>query len=101
MSMNYPIISFSLQVQPVFVNGFLAHFTVQDTRLHELTTRAKLLHGFRLIELLLELLECALDVVALFDLNAQHDFLYWAPKIQKLRAKPNQSLSNSRPMTSF
>ena len=73
MSMNYRIISFRLQVKPIFIDGFLKHRTVQDTRLHELSTCPELLHGFRLIKLLFELLQCALDVVAIFDLNAQHN----------------------------
>ena len=45
-----------LQIQAVFVDRFLAHLTVQHARLYELTTRAQLLHRFRLVELLLELL---------------------------------------------
>ena len=81
MSLNYRFISLRFQVQAVLVRGLLAHLTVQNTGLDEFTTRAKLLHGLRLIELLLELLESAFDVVALFDLNAEHDSLNWAPKI--------------------
>ena len=75
MSLNYRFISLRFQVQAVLVCGLLAHLTVQNAGLDEFTTRAKLLHGFRLVELLLELLEGALDVVSFFDLNAEHVFL--------------------------
>ena len=68
-------ISLSLQIQPVFVHRFLHHGPIQHAGLDEFTTRTKLLHGFRLVELLLELLEGALDVVSFFDLNAEHVFL--------------------------
>ena len=81
MSTNYRIISLSLEIEPVFIRRLLAHFTIQYARLHKFTACAKLLHRLRLIELLLELLESAFDVVALFDLNAEHDSLNWAPKI--------------------
>ena len=76
------VISLRLQVQTIFVDRFLAHLTVQHARLYELTTRAQLPHRFRLIELLLELLEGAFDVVPLFDLNAEHGNSDWAPKIR-------------------
>lgn len=68
-------ISLRLQVQPIFIHCLLHHGPIQHTRLDEFTTRTKLLHGFRLVELLLELLEGALDVVSFFDLNAEHVFL--------------------------
>ena len=82
MSMNYRIISFRLQIQTVFVNSLLAHFSVQNAWLDEFTTRAQLLHRFRLVKLLLELLERTFDVVSLFDLNAEHGNSDWAPKIR-------------------
>ncbi len=68
-------ISLRLQVQPIFIHRLLHHGPVQHAGLDEFTTRTKLLHGFRLVELLLELLEGALDVVSFFDLNAEHVFL--------------------------
>ena len=81
MSLNYRFISLRLQVQTVLVSGLFAHLSVQDTGLDEFTTRAKLLHGLRLVKLLLELLEGTFNVVALFDLNAEHVLLNWATKI--------------------
>ena len=68
-------ISLRLQIQSIFIHRLLHHGPVQHARLDEFTTRTKLLHGFRLVELLLELLEGALDVVSFFDLNAEHVFL--------------------------
>ena len=68
-------ISLSLQIQPVFIHSLLHHGPIQNARLDEFTARTKLLHGFRLVELLLKLLEGALDVVSFFDLNAEHIFL--------------------------
>ena len=68
-------ISLRLQIQSIFIHRLLHHGPVQHTGLDEFTTRTKLLHGFRLVELLLELLEGALDVVSFFDLNAEHVFL--------------------------
>ena len=82
------IISLRLQVQTIFVGRFFTHLTVQHARLHELTARAQLLHCFRLVEPLLELLEGAFDVVPLFDLNAEHDNSDWAPKIRNFRERP-------------
>ena len=81
MSLNYRFISLRFQVQSVLVRGFLAHLTVQNAWLDKLPTRAKLLHGLRLVELLFELLEGTFDVVSLFDLNAEHVLLNWATKI--------------------
>ena len=81
MSLNYRFISLRFQVQAVLVRGLLAHLTVQNAGLDELTTRAKLLHGLRLVELLLELLEGTFNVVTLFNLNAEHVLLNWATKI--------------------
>ena len=82
MSLNYRFISLRFQVQAILVRRLLAHLTVQNTWLDEFTTRAKLLHGLRLVELLLELLEGTFDVVSLFDLNAEHVLLNWATKIR-------------------
>lgn len=82
MSLNYRVISLRFQVQAILVRRLLAHLTVQNTGLDEFTTRAKLLHGLRLVELLLELLEGTFDVVSLFDLNAEHVLLNWATKIR-------------------
>jgi hypothetical protein len=82
MSLNYRFISLRLQVQSVLVCSLLPHLTVQNTGLDEFTTSAKLLHGLRLVELLLELLEGTFDVVSLFDLNAEHVLLNWATKIR-------------------
>ena len=82
MSLNYRVISLRFQVQAILVRRLLAHLTVQNTWLDEFTTRAKLLHGLRLVELLLELLEGTFDVVSLFDLNAEHVLLNWATKIR-------------------
>ena len=90
-----------LQVQAILVDRLLLHFTVQHAGLHEFTTRTQLLHRFRLVELLLELLQGTFDVVALFDLNAEHDSLNWAPKIRQFVETSTQPLSNSRLMTSF
>ena len=81
MSLNYRFISLRFQVQSVLVRSLFAHLTVQDAGLDEFTTRAKLLHGLRLIELLLELLEGTFNVVTLFNLNAEHVLLNWATKI--------------------
>ena len=81
MSLNYRFISLRLQVQAVLVRRLLAHLTVQNTWLDEFTTRAKLLHGLRLVELLLELLEGTFNVVTLLNLNAEHVLLNWATKI--------------------
>lgn len=69
------LISLRFQIQTIFIDRLLHHGPVQHARLDEFTTRAELLHGFRLVELLLELLEGALDVVSFFDLNAEHIFL--------------------------
>ena len=82
MSLNYRFISLRLQVQSVLICSLLPHLTVQNTGLDEFTTSAKLLHGLRLVELLLELLEGTFDVVTLFDLNAEHVLLNWATKIR-------------------
>jgi hypothetical protein len=54
-----------------------------------------------LVELLFELLEGAFDVVAFFDLNAEHDVLNWAPKIRKFYKPSTQSRSNSLLITNF
>ena len=81
MSLNYRFISLRFQVQAVLVRGLLAHLTVQNAGLDEFTTCAKLLHGLRLVELLLELLEGTFNVVTLFNLNAKHVLLNWATKI--------------------
>ena len=82
MSLNYRFISLRLQVQSVLVCSLLPHLAVQNTGLDEFTTSAKLLHGLRLVELLLELLEGTFDVVSLLDLNAEHVLLNWATKIR-------------------
>ena len=74
MSTNYRIISLSLDVEAVFIHRLLAHFTIQYARLHKFTACTKLLHRLRLIELLLELLQGAFNVVAFFYGNAEHDF---------------------------
>ena len=81
MSLNYRVISLRFQVQAILVRRLLAHLTVQNTWLDEFATRAKLLHGLRLVELLLELLEGTFNVVTLFNLNAEHVLLNWATKI--------------------
>ena len=81
MSLNYRFISLRFQVQAVLVRRLLAHLTVQNTGLDKFTTRAKLLHGLRLVELLLELLEGTFNVVTLLNLNAEHVLLNWATKI--------------------
>jgi len=79
MSFNYRVISLRFQVQAILVRRLLAHLTVQNTWLDEFTTRAKLLHGLRLVELSSEL----------GDKNKQ--------QFRNL----GQSLSNSRLMTNF
>ena len=81
MSLNYRFISLRFQVQAVLVRCLLAHLTVQNAGLDEFATRTKLLHGLRLVELLLELLEGTFNVVTLFNLNAEHVLLNWATKI--------------------
>ena len=81
MSFNYRVILLCFQVQAILVRRLLAHLTVQNTWLDEFTTRAKLLHGLRLVELLLELLEGTFNVVTLLNLNAEHVLLNWATKI--------------------
>ena len=99
----YGLVLLRLEIQAILVDRLFPHLPIKDAWLDKFPARAQLLHRLRLVEFLLELLQRALDVVAFFDLNAQHDFLIGRQKYNKSLDFHSTSahFSNSRLMTSF